>query len=124
MRVSGNAQFDADATLRIDLDSNGSSDTLDVTGALTFAADSRIDPSLAGDWRSIADGQRFVIAEADAGVTDSGLTVLGTDSLLRFVLDPAFFNGDAELALVASTTVFEPRATGGNRAAVARGWTA
>ena len=121
LAVSGDAQFDANSTLRVDIDSGGSSDTLEVDGGLSFAAGSRVAPSVSGEWRNIADGQRFVVAEADAGVTDAGVVLLGVHTLLDFALDPAFVNGDTQLALIASSTLFEPRAVGGNRTQIARG---
>jgi hypothetical protein len=62
-----------------------------------------------------------VFLQAEEGIFEAGAVVHQPLALIRFTLDPAFTDGDRELALIASFVLFEPRVRSANHTALAQG---
>jgi uncharacterized protein with beta-barrel porin domain len=124
--VQGNLRHAASSELILDIDAGAgavspgtSHDVVDVSGEAVLAAGSGMTLDVQQP-NQLQEGDRFVVIDADGGVTDQGTQVDFTHSNglgLRVAED--FQNGDSSLTLEATFDVFTPRASGANNLAVA-----
>ncbi len=122
--VGGSFRLRPGAAWTIDIDPTQPSvpgtshDVLDAAGPAQLDAGAPLAVNLLAGPGALEHGQRWVVLRSPAGIVNAAAALIADFGLLHLVADPAFSDGDASFAVVATRAIFQPRGQTANNRSV------